>query len=246
MPEGHRSLCLLSAGPQDMFESSEVGCPTPGCKGVGHIKGARYSGHHSAVGCPYSEINMNKDSVLPDRLSGEMPGSGVGRPRREPNPNTDTGAQEVGRPCKARKVKVEELRQEEEMESEVSSTVESKELTLQQALHQSVFMPCSTPSPSMPHCWDQHSKLLPSVAGITASKVATWSVEQVTEFIQGLPGCREQVRTFREEQIDGEAFLLLTQTDLVKILSIKLGPALKIYNSILMFKTAENSACNEL
>uniref|UniRef100_A0A8C2BXF9 L3MBTL histone methyl-lysine binding protein 3 n=1 Tax=Cyprinus carpio TaxID=7962 RepID=A0A8C2BXF9_CYPCA len=196
--------------PQDMFETSEQGgCPTPGCKGVGHIKGARYSGHHSAVGCPYSDINLNKDSVLPDRLSGEMPGSGVGRPRRA------------------------------EPSAEIS-------LTLQQALHQSVFMPCSSPSPSMPHCWDQHSKLLPTVAGITASKVAAWSVDEVIEFIQGLPGCKEQVRTFREEQIDGEAFLLLTQVDLVKILSIKLGPALKIYNSILMFKTTENSACNEL
>ncbi|XP_073672672.1 lethal(3)malignant brain tumor-like protein 3 [Garra rufa] len=267
--------------PQDMFETSEQGgCPTPGCKGVGHIKGARYSGHHSAVGCPYSDINLNKDSVLPDRLSGEMPGSGVGRPRRaEPNaeisadttdkpvtsapshpdkPSTATAAMEtpvkkpagtetkrrVGRPCKVRKV--EELPQEEEVESEVSSVTETKELTLQQALHQSVFMPCSSPSPSMPHCWDQHSKLLPTVAGITASKVAAWSVDEVIEFIQGLPGCREQVRTFREEQIDGEAFLLLTQVDLVKILSIKLGPALKIYNSILMFKTTENSACNEL
>ncbi|KAK6297347.1 hypothetical protein J4Q44_G00319300 [Coregonus suidteri] len=67
-------------------------CPTPGCKGVGHIKGARYSGHHSAVGCPYSDININKDSVLPDRLSGEMPGSGgLGRPRRaEPNPDINS------------------------------------------------------------------------------------------------------------------------------------------------------------
>ncbi|XP_056115226.1 lethal(3)malignant brain tumor-like protein 3 isoform X1 [Rhinichthys klamathensis goyatoka] len=267
--------------PQDMFETSEQGgCPTAGCKGVGHIKGARYSGHHSAVGCPYSDINLNKDSVLPDRLSGEMPGSGVGRPRRaEPSaetsadandkpvtpapshpekPSTATVAMEttvkkpvvtetkrrVGRPCKVRKV--EEPPQEEEVESEVSSVTETKELTLQQALHQSVFMPCSSPSPSMPHCWDQHSKLLPTVAGITAGKVAAWSVDEVIEFIQGLPGCKEQVRTFREEQIDGEAFLLLTQVDLVKILSIKLGPALKIYNSILMFKTTENSACNEL
>uniref|UniRef100_A0A8C1SSE8 L3MBTL histone methyl-lysine binding protein 3 n=1 Tax=Cyprinus carpio TaxID=7962 RepID=A0A8C1SSE8_CYPCA len=205
--------------PQDMFETSEQsGCPTPGCTGVGHIKGARYSGHHSAVGCPYSDINLNKDSVLPDRLSGEMPGSGVGRPRRA-EPDTEISA---------------------DANDEVSS------LTLQQALHQSVFMPCSSPSPSMPHCWDQHSKLLPTVAGITASKVAVWSVDEVIEFIQGLPGCKEQVRTFREEQIDGEAFLLLTQVDLVKILSIKLGPALKIYNSILMFKTTENSACNEL
>lgn len=43
----------------------------------------------SAMGCPYSEINMKKDSVLPDRLSGEMPGSGVGRLQRaELNPHT--------------------------------------------------------------------------------------------------------------------------------------------------------------
>lgn len=40
------------------------------------------------MGCPYSDINLNKDSVLPDRLSGEMPGTGAGRPRRaEPDPD---------------------------------------------------------------------------------------------------------------------------------------------------------------
>ncbi|XP_048860554.1 lethal(3)malignant brain tumor-like protein 3 isoform X1 [Brienomyrus brachyistius] len=252
-------------------------CPTPGCKGMGHIKGARYSGHHSAVGCPYSDININKDSVLPDRLSGEMPGSSsvAARPRRadgspdmaggvtdkpqapseakdpevavsEPAPKkpiTSEPKRRVGRPCKQRKV--EEVQEEEEVESEVSSIMETKELTLQQALHQSVFMPCASPAPNVPLCWDKHSKLLPTVAGITASKVAEWTVEQVTQFIQGLPGCKEHVRTFKEEQIDGEAFLLLTQVDLVKIMCIKLGPALKIYNSILMFKTAEDSY-NEL
>uniref|UniRef100_A0A8C1NLJ2 L3MBTL histone methyl-lysine binding protein 3 n=1 Tax=Cyprinus carpio TaxID=7962 RepID=A0A8C1NLJ2_CYPCA len=231
--------------PQDMFETSEQGgCPTPGCKGVGHIKGARYSGHHSAVGCPYSDINLNKDSVLPDRLSGEMPGSGVGRPRRaEPSAEISADANDgTKKNSPAHTSTVEFLHHPQQPD------VAEGPLTLQQALHQSVFMPCSSPSPSMPHCWDQHSKLLPTVAGITASKVAAWSVDEVhrAPFIQGLPGCKEQVRTFREEQIDGEAFLLLTQVDLVKILSIKLGPALKIYNSILMFKTTENSACNEL
>lgn len=39
--------------------------------------------------------------------------------------------------------------------------------------------------------------------------------------------------------IDGEALLLLTQTDIVKIMSVKLGPALKISNAILMFKTTD-------
>lgn len=42
-----------------------------------------------------------------------------------------------------------------------------------------------------------------------------------------------------DQQIDGRAFLLLTQRDIVRIMSIKLGPALKIYNSILMFKHAK-------
>lgn len=39
--------------------------------------------------------------------------------------------------------------------------------------------------------------------------------------------------------MDGEAFLLLTQNDMVKIMKMKLGPALKIYNSILMFKSSD-------
>uniref|UniRef100_A0A674B5I0 L3MBTL histone methyl-lysine binding protein 3 n=1 Tax=Salmo trutta TaxID=8032 RepID=A0A674B5I0_SALTR len=251
--------------PQELFESSgQGGCPTPGCKGVGHIKGARYSGHHSAVGCPYSDININKDSVLPDRLSGEMPGSGgLGRPRRaEPNPENHPAlalTAEVKHPpdknnthdrnslAGTQNAMQEQLPTTPKKNTHYYIGLPIKELTLQEALHQSVFMPCTSPSPSStPFCWDQHSKLLPTVAGITSSKVAVWTVEEVIEFIQGLPGCNEHVHTFRDEQIDGEAFLLLTQVDLVRIMSIKLGPAIKIYNSILMFKTAEESACNEL
>lgn len=43
------------------------------------------------------------------------------------------------------------------------------------------------------------------------------------------------------QMIDGEAFLLLTQADIVKIMNVKLGPALKIYNAILMFKNADDT-----
>uniref|UniRef100_A0A3P8YX90 SAM domain-containing protein n=1 Tax=Esox lucius TaxID=8010 RepID=A0A3P8YX90_ESOLU len=222
----------------------QSGCPTPGCKGVGHIKGSRYSGHHSAVGCPYSDINMNKDSVLPDRLSGEI----QLRHQSSGDKVTSTLLQKKIKCILKMNTNFHSLKMKVRMYVWFFSLlVCTVELTLQQALHQSVFMPCTSPSPgSAPFCWDQHSKLLPTVAGITSSKVAAWTVEEVIEFIQGLPGCKEHVRTFRDELIDGEAFLLLTQVDLVKIMSIKLGPAIKIYNSILMFKTAEESACNEL
>ena len=43
---------------------------------------------------------------------------------------------------------------------------------------------------------------------------------------------------FSFQQIDGEAFMLLSQADIVKIMNVKLGPAIKIYNSILMFKNS--------
>ncbi|TNM87296.1 hypothetical protein fugu_007526 [Takifugu bimaculatus] len=113
-------------------------------------------------------------------------------------------------------------------------------------------------------CWEQHCKLLPGVQGIHANQVAVWSVDevrkrtqfgfssavlsilkpdasvlQVFRFVQNLIGCEEQARVFKDEMIDGEAFLLLTQTDIVKIMSIKLGPALKISNAILMFKSTD-------
>uniref|UniRef100_UPI0039E1FF00 Lethal(3)malignant brain tumor-like protein 3 n=1 Tax=Homo sapiens TaxID=9606 RepID=UPI0039E1FF00 len=71
--------------------------------------------------------------------------------------------------------------------------------------------------------------------------VSKWSTDEVSEFIQSLPGCEEHGKVFKDEQIDGEAFLLMTQTDIVKIMSIKEGPAEKIFNSILMFKAAEKN-----
>ncbi|NXF35018.1 LMBL1 protein, partial [Nyctibius bracteatus] len=99
----------------------------------------------------------------------------------------------------------------------------------------------SNPTHRLHLFWEKHCKLLPEVSGLTAKHVAKWTVEEVVSFIQRLPGCKEQASVFREEQIDGEAFLLLNQSDIVKILSIKLGPALKIYNAILMFKSAEDN-----
>ncbi|XP_057558757.1 lethal(3)malignant brain tumor-like protein 1 isoform X5 [Hippopotamus amphibius kiboko] len=109
--------------------------------------------------------------------------------------------------------------------------------------HQSLFMSALSAHPdrSLSVCWEQHCKLLPGVAGISASTVAKWTIDEVFGFVQTLTGCEDQARLFKDEMIDGEAFLLLTQADIVKIMSVKLGPALKIYNAILMFKNADDT-----
>ncbi|XP_058591217.1 lethal(3)malignant brain tumor-like protein 3 isoform X4 [Neofelis nebulosa] len=233
----------------ELMEASEHGgCSTPGCKGIGHFKRVRHLGPHSAANCPYSEINLNKDRIFPDRLSGEMPPASPSFPR---NKRADTN--EISSSPEIRDQHPDDVKEdfEERTESEMRTSHEARgareEPSPQQAQRRSaVFLSFKSPIPCLPLRWEQQSKLLPTVAGIPASKVSKWSTDEVSEFIQSLPGCEEHGKVFKDEQIDGEAFLLMTQTDIVKIMSIKLGPALKIFNSILMFKAAEKNSHNEL
>ncbi|GAB5569184.1 lethal(3)malignant brain tumor-like protein 1 isoform X3 [Prionailurus iriomotensis] len=99
------------------------------------------------------------------------------------------------------------------------------------AMHQSLFTSAlsARPDRSLSVCWEQHCKLLPGVAGISASAVAKWTIDEVFSFVQTLTGCEDQARLFKDE------------ADIVKIMSVKLGPALKIYNAILMFKNADDT-----
>ncbi|KAI1231312.1 hypothetical protein IHE44_0008254 [Lamprotornis superbus] len=83
----------------------------------------------------------------------------------------------------------------------LSPAREGPDLDLQQALHQSIFMPslASNPTHHLHLFWEQHCRLLPEVSGLTAKQVAKWTVEEVVSFIQRLPGCKEQASVFREE-----------------------------------------------
>ncbi|KAM7369503.1 hypothetical protein PAMP_010822 [Pampus punctatissimus] len=235
-------------------------CPTAGCRGVGHIKGAKYTGHHSAFGCPYSDINMRKEVVLPDRLGGERVITLVpvtlhqhgnqSDSRRGVQVKTESRGETLLLPLGKRRRLTDRLSQPTKFihlkkeEEGLNLRRLSPESSLQAILHQSVFLSAMSAQPGrdLSLCWEQHRKLLPGVAGVHADTVQHWSVQQVSEFVESLPGCEEQAKQFRDEQIDGRAFLLLTQRDIVRIMSIKLGPALKIYNSILMFKHTEDGS----
>ncbi|KAM6466679.1 lethal(3)malignant brain tumor-like protein 3 isoform 3-T4 [Liasis olivaceus] len=236
--------------PLELVEALEQGgCPTAGCRGVGHIKRARHMGHHSVVNCPYSEINLNKEHTLSDRLSGETP---LNNPPMHWNRKSEINERSASPIIKGEHTKelagkdgCEERKMENE-ELSVTETKDSKETNSRSSHLQPVILSSKLTIPAFPLRWEQQSKLLPTVAGIPASKVSKWSTDEVSEFIRSLPGCEEHGKVFKDEQIDGEAFLLMTQADIVKIMSIKLGPALKIFNSILMFKAADKNSHNEL
>ncbi|KAI1231311.1 hypothetical protein IHE44_0008253 [Lamprotornis superbus] len=71
-------------------------CPTPGCQGIGHVRGPRYGTHYTLVGCPYSDVNLSRENLLQDRLSGERPspGNSMQKARRLATPGPLLGAEE--------------------------------------------------------------------------------------------------------------------------------------------------------
>nr|XP_044999979.1 lethal(3)malignant brain tumor-like protein 4 isoform X1 [Jaculus jaculus] len=239
----------VSPGANDVkVPPGQAVCPTPGCRGIGHIRGPRYAGHHSAFGCPYSDINLKRKATLHDRLREQTQAnleSDASHSKSENffSLNFNGKHEKVNniQPRLVQEAKCLKIKGKEDIDLD-NLFREYSAKQVHQALHQSVFMT----SVSTHHFWDlplgreQHYKLLPGVADIQASQVAQWTVDEVAEFVQSLLGCEEHAKCFKKEQIDGKAFLLLTQTDIVKVMNIKLGPALKIYNAILMFRNSQD------
>ncbi|XP_043506914.1 lethal(3)malignant brain tumor-like protein 3 isoform X3 [Frieseomelitta varia] len=107
---------------------------------------------------------------------------------------------------------------------------------LRTELYQSVYNPGYNPLPDSPHIWAKHSNALNRVVAKQNTNPRRWSNEEVIKFIQSVPNCKEIGNIFRQHNIDGEAFLMLTQEDLVSLLGLRLGPAIKLYNSIVLLR----------
>uniref|UniRef100_G3SYB0 Sterile alpha motif domain containing 7 n=1 Tax=Loxodonta africana TaxID=9785 RepID=G3SYB0_LOXAF len=62
--------------------------------------------------------------------------------------------------------------------------------------------------------------------------IQKWTVDDVHNFIRGLPGCSSYAQVFKDHAIDGETLPLLTEEHLRDTMGLKLGPALKIQSQV--------------
>lgn len=83
--------------------------------------------------------------------------------------------------------------------------------------------------------WKKNSEVLDRAvidADFTGNPME-WNVENVCSFIRRILDDAKTVEKFREHDIDGAAFVSMCQDDLINLMDIKLGAAVKIYNRIL-------------
>ncbi|XP_050533446.1 uncharacterized protein LOC126901179 isoform X2 [Daktulosphaira vitifoliae] len=98
------------------------------------------------------------------------------------------------------------------------------------------------------HCgrsWTRHNAQL-GLPIFGTNDVLRWSVEEVASYVDRFVGTKfidkytnEEFNVsdrFLEQEIDGEAFLMLTQDDMMKLMKIPLGPSIKLYSAIIMLR----------
>lgn len=68
-------------------------------------------------------------------------------------------------------------------------------------------------------------------------EVTSWTIDEVKDFVDSIPGCSGYGESFRTQEICGKSFLYLDQRDLLDVINVKLGPAVKIYHAISLLKS---------
>ncbi|XP_066145941.1 lethal(3)malignant brain tumor-like protein 3 isoform X1 [Euwallacea fornicatus] len=230
--------------PDDVFHFLD--CPTVGCRGEGHIYGMRFSRHSTQETCPYAEPNIDCDKTLPDRLLS---------PNRSPEAKEPISRQprakpKMGRPPKWRKdlTRHEGEKNQEPPEKKPRKRLikhlqkedhEAKSEHSTQAVEENArsFIEKSKILPAEHESWKRHSTFLKEfVSCNTPGSPLNWSKHEVHEFVTSIPGCDMNGSNFSDHEIDGEAFLQLSQNDLLHIMSFKMGPAVKLYNTIVLLR----------
>lgn len=88
---------------------------------------------------------------------------------------------------------------------------------------------------------DRLKPLRPVQVLVAAKNPLNWTKEEVAAFVSQLPNCSLLGSTFLENEIDGLAFLSLRQSDMIDIMGLTMGSAIKVFNRIVLLREECNT-----
>ncbi|XP_037044987.1 uncharacterized protein LOC119080665 isoform X2 [Bradysia coprophila] len=238
----------------DEFRSSQ--CGVLGCRELGNAKHFGVGFHYTIFECPYESRNWLMADIKPDRLF-EAKTQKVRKRRAKPitsgtesyqrikldlpssEENSLLNAPSVEWNVQPTRIKNEEIEIGETKLQTSVPVVKPEHSDNKIPKHIQVTEPILRDyGPALMHIhklWTQNSKAV-NIRHIAKNPMC-WTVEEVADYVSRLPNCTKLGKLFREHEIDGDSFLKLCQNDLVDVLEIRMGPAVKVYNQIVALRS---------
>lgn len=208
-----------------------------GCRGIGNGKRPDASTHTTLAECPYEDTNWTTllSDILPNR---------VDRKHKTVNSAFNIGA------GPSRKVSVNPAF--EKVQVSLQPTLNPAELAAMSSKDVEIFRRLQVSASfllenrktlsELRDQWIDRLKPIRPVQVLAAAKnPLNWSKEEVAKFVSQLPNCPTLGSIFIENDIDGLAFLSLRQSDMIDIMGLSMGTALKVFNRIMLLREECNT-----
>lgn len=206
-----------------------------GCRGIGNGKRPDVCTHSTLEECPYEDKNWSAVNSRPNR---------VDRKHKAINRGFNVGA------GPSRKVSVNPAF--EKVQVSLQKTLNPAELASMSSKDVEIFRRLQVSAnfllENRKTLSDLHDKwidrlqpLRPVQVLAAAKNPLNWSKEQVASFVSQLPNCASIGPKFIEHDIDGVGFLSLRQSDMVDIMELSMGAAIKVFNRIMLLREECNT-----
>uniref|UniRef100_A0A914UTH9 SAM domain-containing protein n=1 Tax=Plectus sambesii TaxID=2011161 RepID=A0A914UTH9_9BILA len=76
----------------------------------------------------------------------------------------------------------------------------------------------------------------PPATAVSNKHPTEWTVEEVHNWVMSVNGAQASAEIFKQQEIDGQALMLLNEDHLMRTLGLKLGPAVKLQSALKALK----------